>query len=347
MENAPRPVTLKSMATRLGVSHSTVSLALRNDRRISAAMREKVQALAQQLGYRPDPALSALISYRQSNRPPSDYGKLAILNAWGVAEAKLPYFFKAQLSGVREQARALGYETELFALPRDERGQRQLSRMLEVRGIRGIVIGPVPAELPPPAINWERFCVICIGYSLPVPKFHRVANNHHASALAAYQKLRELGYRRIGFHNLDTSEHRNRGMYFAAYLKSVAEDGIPLDKSPPLFMSATDTADVAGWVRKHKYDAVISGLSLRLFELLAAAGMRVPEDIGVAAIGTGDSTSAAMAEDQETIGESAVFLLHTMLLHGERGIPAKSKTLLIDPFWRDGPTVRNLGGRPS
>jgi LacI family transcriptional regulator len=43
------------------VSHATVSLALRNDPRISPATKRKVFAAARRLGYRPDPHLAELM----------------------------------------------------------------------------------------------------------------------------------------------------------------------------------------------------------------------------------------------------------------------------------------------
>lgn len=334
------PVTLKTIAAHVGVSHSTVSLALRKDPRISVATREKIQATAKKLGYSPDPAMSALISYRQRNRRHGDYGKLAILNAWGVAEDKLPQFFGTQLEGIRAQAATLGYCTELFPVPEETKGQQRLSRILETRGIRGLIVGPVPVESPQLFFDWERFCIIAIGHSLMAPQFHYVANNHHSSVVTAYQKLRAMGYKRIGFHNLANSEHRNRGMYRAAYLRCLAMDNIAIDTTPSLLVSIDQHADAAQWVASNRYDAVISGLSLVLLQQLSAAAIRVPDDVGVVAIGTSDSASAAMEEDLKVVGESAVILLHSMLLHGERGIPSRRKTLLIDPFWRDGPTIR-------
>ena len=49
--------TLQDIAKRAGVGKATVSLALRNDPKISAATRERVRAIAEELKYRPDPAL--------------------------------------------------------------------------------------------------------------------------------------------------------------------------------------------------------------------------------------------------------------------------------------------------
>lgn len=47
----PRPVTMRDIAERCGVTTATVSLALRHDRRLSAATTARVQAVAEELGY--------------------------------------------------------------------------------------------------------------------------------------------------------------------------------------------------------------------------------------------------------------------------------------------------------
>src|SRR5438552_15083875 len=44
-------VTIKDIATRLGVSPSTVGRALADDPRISSAMKQKVQEIADEIGY--------------------------------------------------------------------------------------------------------------------------------------------------------------------------------------------------------------------------------------------------------------------------------------------------------
>lgn len=63
----PGRVTIKDLARAAGVSTTTVSLALRDDARISQATRARVQAVAAQLGYSRDPALAALVALRDES----------------------------------------------------------------------------------------------------------------------------------------------------------------------------------------------------------------------------------------------------------------------------------------
>ena len=69
---APAPdgerVTLRDIARRAGVSHMTVSRALRNEGSISAERRAEIMRIAREMGYEPDPFLSALVAYRSRKR---------------------------------------------------------------------------------------------------------------------------------------------------------------------------------------------------------------------------------------------------------------------------------------
>ena len=61
--------TLQDVADRAGVHRSTVALALRDNPRISSATRQRVQAIARELGYQLNPLVAALMSARRSGNP--------------------------------------------------------------------------------------------------------------------------------------------------------------------------------------------------------------------------------------------------------------------------------------
>ncbi|MDG2167534.1 MAG: LacI family DNA-binding transcriptional regulator, partial [Opitutales bacterium] len=57
-------VRLKDVAKEAGLSVSAVSMALKDDSTIAAKTVERVKRVARDMGYAPDPALSALSAYR-------------------------------------------------------------------------------------------------------------------------------------------------------------------------------------------------------------------------------------------------------------------------------------------
>ena len=59
-------ITLREVAAEAGVSPITVSRALRGERRVDAALADQVRAVAQRMGYVPDPAARALASKKST-----------------------------------------------------------------------------------------------------------------------------------------------------------------------------------------------------------------------------------------------------------------------------------------
>ena len=79
-----RRVTLADVAKQAGVHTTTVSLALRNHPRLPEATRQRLRALAEKMGYTPDPAMQALVAYRK-NIGHHSYGlRLAYLTNWST-----------------------------------------------------------------------------------------------------------------------------------------------------------------------------------------------------------------------------------------------------------------------
>jgi LacI family transcriptional regulator len=62
-------ITQRDLAKMAGVSHTTVSLALRQHPSISDETRARILKLAHKLSYRPDPMLAALNAYRVKRAP--------------------------------------------------------------------------------------------------------------------------------------------------------------------------------------------------------------------------------------------------------------------------------------
>src|ERR1041385_5982377 len=60
--------TLRLIADASGVSHMTVSLALRNDPHISPPTRQRIQSVARSMGYRRNPLVSDLMTRMRTAR---------------------------------------------------------------------------------------------------------------------------------------------------------------------------------------------------------------------------------------------------------------------------------------
>src|SRR6516162_5742657 len=79
-------ITIYDIAAQVGVSHTTVALALRNHHRISEKRRQQIQKAAKAMGYSPDPLLAALSTYRSQIQPAKLQNAIAWINHWEQPE---------------------------------------------------------------------------------------------------------------------------------------------------------------------------------------------------------------------------------------------------------------------
>src|SRR4051812_35125096 len=121
-------VTQTDIARAVGVHNTTVSLALRNSRLIPETTRQRIRAIAEKMGYRPDPALQALIAYRKARRPRHCASTLAYVTNWTTKWGwrDLPSQEKYYTAFGRRAAE-FGYVTEHFWLGEEGMSQRRLS----------------------------------------------------------------------------------------------------------------------------------------------------------------------------------------------------------------------------
>lgn len=340
-------VTMADLAREAGVSQSTVSLALRNDSRLSAETKRRIQALAKKRHYQPDPALSALVAYRARTRPIGEYGKIAVLHDRTRTE-RWPVSLKQQIDGMREQANSLGYEIELFFVRPEEKCALQLSRMLYSRGIRGIILTAV--RFPELQFSWKHFAAVVVGEYFSRPSLNHVKHHHTEAVTTTYDELRKLGYRKIGFVNIRVAEERKHYLYLGAYLKCLYLDGIAPASSPPFFYDENTDWTPLPWLKRHGFDAVMSMVPGQFLERLSASPISVPGVLGVAGYAIPaegpDSHIAGCALDYRRMGAVAVDLLQAMLYRGQQGTPAENEhyDMLIRGNWRSGSTVRHVAG---
>jgi LacI family transcriptional regulator len=337
----PRRVTLRDIARAVGMHFTTVSLALRNDPRLLAETRQRVQAVARSLGYVPDPLLASLSSYRRAIRPPCYRSTLAwITNHPGRGDWRRRKISRGFFHGAEAQAQALGYKLEEFWLRSPGMTPERSTHILRARGIDGLLIAPQPAEAPPLPLEWDHFSAVALGYSLHSPALNLACNHQRHSMKLAMRNLLARGYRRIGYVSLQSTSSRVDDNWLAGYL--VEQFQLPkADHIPPLMLPRWDEPEVGRWLRQTKPDAIISDESA-ITAAVRRCGWRIPEDIGLAFMGDPElgGSFAGIDEIPKSVGAGAVNLLVDMIRHSERGIPLRPRQLLFEGQWVDGGSVR-------
>ena len=341
---SPRP-TIRDIAHLAGCHYSTVSLALHDNPRIPGETKKRIKAAAEQLGYHPDAALSALCAYRATKRPVHEHAVLAWLtnysaeNQWKASPCNCDYF-----EGATQRATERGYRLETFWLAAPGMTPERMSRILWTRNIQGVLLPP-QEHCTSVDLAWKNFSAVTFGYSLVQPRLHLVSNHEYRSMGALFAELVRRGYRRIGLANLRDHDERVDHNWLAAYL---VEQRVLSRKHlvPPLLLPTWDAREFLAWREHHRPDVVVTKLS-NVLSSLKRAGFRVPEDIGVAFHSLDEKSPglSGMKKNSFQIGVMAVDLVIDMLHRGERGLPERPSLHMVEGSWAEGATLRAAASR--
>lgn len=333
---------MRDIARKVGVSHVTVSLALRDHPRISETTRRQVREVAEEMGYRPDPMLTALARYRQEKSEAPITAAIAWINAWDDPSNLRGYRdFDDYWKGAFAAAEKFGYRLEEFRLDAKHTPQR-LHQILTARGIRGMLL---PPQRPHPEwgdFPWSEYSVIRFGRSLMHPRTHLVTADHVANTMLAFEEILKRGYSRIGFVT-DETDLRYRGHLFeSGYL--TAQRFVDEDQRLPVFLmnefpEAQKKKALAAWLKRHKADAIITNLSV-VPSMLKSLGIKVPGDIALAGTTVLDSNiDAGIHQHSEEIGRVGFLMLNSLINDGSRGIPPIFRQNLVEGSWVDGSSL--------
>lgn len=347
----PQPkerVSLRDIATAIGVSHVTVSLALRGNPRIPEKRRDEIRETADRLGYRPDPMLSSLSAYRQARRAKDIRSTIAWLNQWpDPPQLRRLHEFDAYWRGAKEYAAQLGYRLEEFVLSPDLTAAR-LQQILLSRDVRGILVPPHSFGLHLPGFDWAHFSAVRLGVSARSVRTHVVTSDQMNCAATAFEHIWAKGYRRIAYVTAHSFERNTGGNFRAGYL-SAQDTCVPPRRhlAPFLLGESSLTAEVRlfrRWLQKVRPDAILSSVA-HLPELLHAVDCRCPQDVGVAALSLLDGHfSAGVDQNSFEIGRVALATLAGLIQQNERGIPQFARRILVEGRWVDGPSLPEKTG---
>jgi DNA-binding LacI/PurR family transcriptional regulator len=335
----PKRVTLRDIAQELGISHVTVSKALRNQSGASEKLKIRVRQKAEEMGYTPDPMLSALSSYRQTSKGKPIQSELAWINTWPEPEKlRQQKEFDLYWEGAYANAKRLGYHLEAFNTA--EIPLNRLETILKTRNIQGILIPPIYAPISDfDSFDWSSFAVMRFGNSVPLPKTHFVTSAQMMDTMLAFNRILELGYQRIGF----VCEYWHQRLFAGGF--SWAQKQLPSTKQiPPLTLNRSDPFEqhqktLDKWLKQHNPDAILTDKTEVLL-MIRNLGYRIPEDIGIATTSIHDTPiDAGIDQRPFEIGQAAIRMLTALIAEQNFGIPDCRTETLIEGNWVDGPMM--------
>jgi len=356
MKAPAKSPTFRQLAQWADTSIATVSLALRNHPSLPLKTRRRIQRLAVKKGYRYDPLVARLMTQLRTTRVKRTTEALAFLTTWPTRKDERIYMSEGThhtnyLAGIRERAHRLGYELDEFWNKEPGLTSSRLSKILQARGIRGIIIPPMIRSRGHVSLDWQYFSAVAISYTIVKPDTHRVSHSHYNGMQLALRRLKQRGYRRPGFATLMDQNDRVNLSWLGSYLAH--QFTLPASaKIPPLLSDGRDPArglerkEFQHWVEKYRPDVVISNMASPL-TLLQEMGHKIPEEIGYASLDR-NAVRATLSSDLSGVdqqdfqqGVAAVNMVVEQIQNNVLGLPAVPVTLHINGIWHDGTTVRS------
>jgi len=295
-----RKITIKDIARKANVSHTTVSRALNDKSRIKTETKEKILLIAKELNYRPDFIARSLVMRRTKTL--------------GLVITTIANPFYTELSqGIESTAIRLGYNIILCSTNYDLSAEKKYIDMLQSKGVDGIIF--TSAHMGDPNIIGlaeEGFPTVLVNRRTYHPavrnKVDYVGVDNIRGGFWAVEHLIKLGHERIGviggssessvgFERLEGGKKalaayglEVMGDYFLEgdFLKGSGYQGgkrfLAMDKPPTAIFATND------YMALGTYQAILEG------------GIRIPEEIAL--IGFNDIEFTSMKGiELTTIGQ--------------------------------------------
>jgi len=330
---------MRDIAHKAGVSVSAVSLALRNQPRVSERERNRIQALAREMGYQRDPEVARLMEHLRCRRAERRASTLAVIIPELDPKGLAAYFPLTEIvKGIRAQADDAGFDCELFFLTDPGMTPARMRGILIARAIKGVIIAPYASGVGTLEMDMTGFCAATAGYSIIQPNLHRACPNYVQMMDEMIDHLQRLHLHRIGFimtyhrggigHKLLTSSY----LYYQNLVP--ARERIPI-----LPLEQANARDVQAWLKAFKPEVVIS--SGRVFNLLNEMRLAIPGDLYFVNLDLSEPPRGAAGMDHryQLVGSEAVSLVLTQFTLNLTGVPTTPKVVLVDSHRRDGFTL--------
>jgi LacI family transcriptional regulator/LacI family repressor for deo operon, udp, cdd, tsx, nupC, and nupG len=214
-QNSPSRISIKDIARVAGVSHSTVSRALHDSSLISQATRDRIQALASEMGYIPD-AIAQSLQTQQT-------GTLGLV-VTSIADP----FFADLIEGVEEVAATAGMSVLVSASHIDPEREIEIMETFDRRRVDGIIVASSRLGIR----YTQRLARIHVPVVLinkhaeeDLPFIHSITVDDRGGAHLATEHLLSSGHERIGYLGMGNRLLSNRNRH-TGYREALTDAGI-------------------------------------------------------------------------------------------------------------------------
>lgn len=313
--------TAKQIAEELGVSPTTVSLALRGKPGVSDIMRQKILDTAARLG----------INTRSGrNDECARFLQLIIFKSHGTIISDTP-FFEQLIQGVADEARVQGYQLSISYLYGEQDMEEQLVSINSFSCDGIIVLATEMCRTDVEKLKTINHPLVILDNFFPTSQYDCISIDNSSGALKAVQYLISMGHSRIGYlHSkvvIQNFRERQGGYLSACRLLPEHEARDAAKRIVPVG-ATTETAlkDMQTYLSKRPilptaFFADNDRIAIGCCQALQMFGYKIPEDVSV--IGFDDSSLCttlnppltSMNVQKQRMGALAIVRLIALINH--------------------------------
>lgn len=345
---AGKAVTMRDIARRVGVSAYTVSLAMRGSGEISQATRDRVLEVAQELGYRQDPLLSAAMARMRKTDDRAQQGALGLVISGTRQMMDASPKYKALLRGARGQASHYGFALDLMLPDEEYRGKRRrMAAIIRERGLPGVILCAVETTFE--AFDQGEAPIDTLLSDLPMVLVGFLSGSSHPhwhlgqdwlwEMTEVVRRAVERGYERPGLIWSSTKpgllqEHVEGGF------TNIVRELLGTSRGVPAHLADRQFSGLREWLEKYRPDCVICD-DRAAYDALVELDWRIPEEIGFVSMNAHPAypDHTCMMANWEEIGRLAVSTVMASMQRQAVGLPSLPGRMLLRGDWCEGNTL--------
>jgi LacI family transcriptional regulator len=266
--------TLTMVAQKAGVSPSTVSRILNGTAQVSAEKKALVNAVIEEMGFRPDPAARSLAGGRTMS--------IGVLTQF----IDSPYYGEA-LRGIEDELHKANYVPLFVSGHWNEEEEKNRLFMLQERKVDGIIV--LTGKLTDTTLveMAAKIPVVVTGRRLVAPGLFSIDFDNAEGAGLAMRHLHALGHNRVAFIS-GPLDHPDATERMQGFRSEAEKKGMALDEDLTVF---GDYQEAGGYramnsllENRTQFTAVFAANDQMAYGARLAlhrAGLRVPEDISL------------------------------------------------------------------
>lgn len=331
--------SMDDIAKVAGVSKATVSLALNDHTRISDETKQKIKAIAKEIGYVQRPVTPKATAARVRRKPGTAIGVLYIGEGQGIAQ-----FFRETLSGISEYASRSGVPVVMigmFAVNETTDAAEVYDKVIDA-GVSGIIVVSASAKLYGLELLADRqFPMVFVGNRRLADRetaLHCVSSDNYDGGVIATEYLLRLGHRRIavlmGKQSLPWEHDRANGFFSA-----MRQAGAAADEGWLMQVSAHYDPEDAAWGQLARLQPTALMATNMILGHMAlshcrAIGKSVPEEMSILVFDDTDffpleqPPVTVIRQDLESLGTVAAEMLLELIAQPEQ--PARQLLLPVE-----------------